>query len=461
MSQCVTEKRCSATECPAEPAEAPRSLYYGWVMLPMAMAAMIASSPGQTYGIAVFNEPIRLALGLSHGRLAAAYMLGTLLGAVPIVYIGYQLDRYGLRRAMLAVVSLFSIACLLTSFVQGWVTLVAAFCLLRMLGPGALSFLSGNVLPFWFERRLGTVEGMRQLGTALAIAVVPVLHLWLITQWGWRGAYAVLGVGIWLLLFPAVVVLFRNRPGDLGQWMDNRRPCQALPEAKRGEDVYWGFTLGQTLRMPTFWIVAGSVALLGLIHTGVFFCVVPIVQERGLTAGDATAMLTLFAVSLALMQLPAGMLADRIQARWLLVVGMSALSAAVATLWLSESRISALAAGAGFGVSQAVVFGAANPLWARYFGRLHLGKIRGVLMTLNVALSSLGPLLVGVTRDWRGDFGFALAVFALAPLPLAALALLVTPPRRETFDDTAALAKPAANIAPAECRDVTVKPLAT
>lgn len=461
MSQCVTEKRGSATECPGEPAEAPRSLYYGWVMLPMAMAAMIASSPGQTYGIAVFNAPIWLALGLSHGGLAAAYMLGTLLGAVPIVYIGYQMDRHGLRRAMLAVITLFSLASLFTSFVQGWVTLVAAFCLLRMLGPGALSFLSGNVLPFWFERRLGTVEGMRHLGTALAIAGVPMLHLWLITQCGWRGAYAVLGVGIWLLLFPAVVVLFRNRPGDLGQWMDNRRPCHALPEARRGEDVYWGVTLGQTLRMPTSWIVACSVALLGLIHTGVFFCVVPIVQERGLTAGDAAAMFTLFAVSLAVMQLPAGMLADRIQARWLLLVGMSGLSAAVATLWLSESRISVLAAGAGFGASQAIIFGAASPLWARYFGRLHLGKIRGVLMTLNVALSSLGPLMVGVTRDWRGDFGFALAVFALAPLPLAALALLVTPPRRETFDDAAALAKPTAKIAPAECREATVKPLAT
>lgn len=130
-------------------------------------------------------------------------------------------------------------------------------------------------------------------------------------------------------------------------------------------------------------------------------------------------------------------------------------------LWLSESRISVLAAGARFGVSQAIIFGAASPLWARYFGRLHLGKIRGVLMTLNVALSSLGPLMVGVTRDWRGDFGFALAVFALAPLPLAALALLVTPPRRETFDDAAALAKPTAKIAPAECREATVKPLAT
>ncbi len=460
MSHCVTEKKRLATECPAEAAGQPRSLYYGWVMLPMAMAAMIASSPGQTYGISVFNEPIRLALGLSHGGLAAAYMLGTLLGAVPIVYIGYQMDRHGLRRTMLTVITLFSLACLLTSFVQGWVTLVAAFCLLRMLGPGALSFLSGNVLPFWFDRRLGTVEGMRQLGTATAIAVVPLLHLWLINQWGWRGAYAVLGVGIWLVLFPAVVVLFRNRPGDLGQWMDNRRPCRALPE-ERGADVYWGFTLGQTLRMPTFWIVACSAALLGLIHTGVFFCVVPIVQERGLTAGDAAAMLTLFAVALAMMQLPAGMLADRIQARWLLLAGMAGLSTAVATLWLSESRIGALAAGAGFGASQAVVFGAANPLWARYFGRLHLGKIRGVLMTLNVALSSLGPLLVGVTRDWRGDFNFALVVFVLAPMPLAALALFVAPPRREVLDVAPALARPTEKLVAVEGLEVIAKPLAT
>lgn len=75
------------------------------------------------------------------------------------------------------------------------------------------------------------------------------------------------------------------------------------------------------------------------------------------------------------------------------------------------------------GISQGLFFGTAHPLWARYFGRLHLGKIRGLLMTLNVGCSSLGPLFAGVMRDTLGDFHIALVVFAILPLPIALLSL--------------------------------------
>ena len=122
-------------------------MYYGWLMLPLSIAALVASSPGQTFGVSIFNEPMRLSLKLSHGQLAATYTLGTLLGALPITLFGWYMDRHGIRRAMLLAVTLFAGACLMTSVVRGWASLLLAFWLLRMLGPGALSFVSANTLP--------------------------------------------------------------------------------------------------------------------------------------------------------------------------------------------------------------------------------------------------------------------------------------------------------------------------
>lgn len=445
MTRCVIPKPDLQRESAAEP----RSIYYGWVMLPMSIAAMIASSPGQTFGVSVFNEPMRLSLGLSHSQLAAAYMLGTLLGAVPITFIGHQMDRHGLRRTMLAVVTLFCAACIFTSFVQGWLALVAAFCLLRMLGPGALSFLSGNTLSFWFERRLGLVEGIRQLGMAAAMGVIPALNLWLVAQWGWRGAYGVFGTCIWVVLFPAVMFLFRDHPAEMGQQIDGRPLSSAeLQNNQAAAESYWGLTLNQSLRNASFWIVTAGTALFGLIHTAVFFCLVPILQERGLSAGDAAITLTTFAGFLAVMQLPAGILADRIEARLLLLTGMGGLAAANVLLLFSDTLLLALASGALLGASQAIYFGGAHPLWARYFGRRHLGKIRGVLMTINVGSSSLGPLFAGLTRDWYGNFNVALFAFAAAPLPIAVLSLLVAAAPRETFASTLSPVRAARAIAP-------------
>ena len=398
-------------------------------MLPLSMAALIASSPGQTFGVSIFNEPMRLSLGLTHGQLASAYMLGTMLGAVPIAYIGYLMDRHGLRRTTLAVVTLFALACLLTSQAQGWLTLTASFCLLRMLGPGALSFLSGNTLAYWFERRLGTVEGFRQLGMAAAMALIPAVNLWLVWQWGWRGAYVILGVGVWLALFPAFFLLFRNRPSELGQAVDGRAPHRD-PDRKPASEEWWGLTLGETLRTRAFWIVTAGTAMFGLIHTAVFFCLAPILQERGLTAQHAAATLTVFAVSLAAMQLGGGMLADRVRAPALLALGLAGLAVAVFLLYRASTPLSAQAAGCVFGASQGLFFGVSHPLWARYFGRRHLGKIRGLFITINVAISSLGPLFAGLTKDWLGNFDAALIAFALAPLPLAILSLFAAAPQR-------------------------------
>lgn len=410
-----------------------RGIYYGWIMLPLAMATLIASSPGQTFGVSVFNEPLRLSLGLTHGQLAAAYMFGTLLGAIPISFIGRQSDRHGLRRVLMVVVSVFSGACLFLSFVQGWIMLVIAFFLLRMLGPGALGLLSGNTLAFWFDRRLGMVEGMRLVGMALAMATIPALNLWLVSHWGWRGAYQILGIGTWLLLFPAIALLFRNSPADVGQVVDGQEHSrQRSSSGDHPSQVFWGLTLSETLRTMSFWIAAIGTVLFGLIHTAVFFCLVPILQERGLSAGDAAAMLTVFAVFLAVMQLVGGILADIMQASYLMCGGLLGLATSILLLLLADSSAMVLLAGAALGVSQGIYFGATHPMWARYFGRRHLGKIRGALMTMIVASSSMGPLFAGLTRDWFGSFGASLIVFTITPLPIAAFSLLAAPPPQAT-----------------------------
>jgi MFS transporter, OFA family, oxalate/formate antiporter len=415
---------------PAAVEAAGPSLYYGWIMLPLSMVALVASSPGQTFGVSIFNEPMRLSLQLSHGQLAAAYMLGTLLGAVPIVWVGSLMDRHGMRRSMLVAVTLFSLACVATSLVHGWLSLVFAFFLLRTLGPGALAFLSSNTLAYWFDRRLGTVEGLRQLGMAGAMAVIPALNLWLMTHFGWRSAYALLGAAIWLTLFPTFTWLFRNHPREVGQALDGQPEPQGDAAASRRSDWDASLTLPQALRSRAFWIVAGGTSAFSLIHTAVFFCLVPIFHDLGLSEEAAASMLMVFAASLAAMQLVGGTLADRMRPQWLMFGGLLGLAAAVGLLCFAESLATARAVGILLGISQGLFFGSTQPLLARYFGRAHLGKIRGVLMTLIVAASSLGPLIAGLTKDWTGGFSPALVAFALAPLPLAALSLFAASPRR-------------------------------
>jgi len=402
-------------------------IYYGWVMVPLAMLAMVANSPGQTLGISIFNEPIRQSLNLSHSQLGAAYTLGTLLGAIPIMYIGALMDRYGLRRSLLGVLSLFCVACLMTGAAQNWWTLTAAFCLLRMLGPGALSLISSSILPFWFDRRLGTVEGIRSLGHAGSMALIPAVNLWLVGQFGWRGAYVFFGVGIWAVLFPLYWLLFRNRPEDVGQRIDEG--IAALPVAYAEPVSGHDLTLRQTLATYSFWVAAMGTAVFGLVHTALFFSLVPIYQERGLTEVHAASSMMVFAISMAVMQLVGGVLADRMKSPPLLAIGLAGTSAGVTLLHFAGNPLIAIASSVIMGATLGIHSGAIQPLWARYFGRVHLGKIRGMLTTLCIALSSLGPLIAGTVRDVSGNFDLAMWIFIAIPIPLAILSWFAVPPR--------------------------------
>ena len=46
--------------------------FYGWIMLPAVMLVTICTSPGQTYGVSVFNPYIQQSLGLSSAELSGA-----------------------------------------------------------------------------------------------------------------------------------------------------------------------------------------------------------------------------------------------------------------------------------------------------------------------------------------------------------------------------------------------------
>ncbi len=399
-------------------------------MLPIATLGLVATSPGQTYGVSIFNEYFRSALDLSNSQISGAYMAGTLLAAAPMAYVGALMDRFGLRCCMTVTVLLLGAACIYTSQVTGLFTLFIAFFLLRMLAPGALALLCGNVLAFWFHRRLGMVEGIRYVGIAVAMALVPMLNLWLVASFGWRWAYAILGFGVWAMMLP-LMIPFRNRPEDVGQYRDGIAPSET-GEDSDGVDPHdeYSFTLKEALKTRAFWIMAGTLALWGMLNTGVIFFVAPLATERGLTEADAARLFPVFAVTLAVVQFGGGFLADRIPLNYLLAASCAFMVGTFWSVWAMDTVWMIYLAGFMMGLSQGLMSAARAPCYPRYFGRGHLGKIRGCLATILVASTSVGPFIVGLGRDWLGTFDTVLGVFAFLPLPLVFLSLLATPPPR-------------------------------
>ncbi len=394
--------------------------YYGWVMLPLSMLSLAATSAGQTFGLSGFNKDIGASLHLTETELAKAYMLGTILGAVPIAYFGHLMDRFGLRKTVLGTITLFSLACLSLSMTTSWTMLVVSYCLLRMLGPGTLAMLSGNTMAFWFHRRLGTVEAVRKLSLSVAMGSVPALNYWLLKSLDWRQAYLVWGGVIWLGLFPLHFLLFRNHPEEVGQSLESRRP----PKSEGTPVPLTGMTLQEATQTSLFWAMTFGAGVFALVMTAIVFNRISIMEERGLEEWHSAMMMSALSVTWAITQFISGNLADSFPAKPLVVLGHILFSIGMLCLYFMDSVQIVLLAGGLLGVAQGLYSGASHPLWARYFGRLHLGKITGIWMTAMVAASASGPYFAGAIRDYTGSFSASLLIFAVLPLPVIVITLL-------------------------------------
>ncbi len=406
--------------------------YYGWVMAPIATIGMMCTAPAQTFGVSVFTPFIRASLDLTPAQVAAAYMAGTFLASLPLTWIGMYMDRYGPRLTLFVITLCFTSACVLLSQATGVILLFAAFFMLRLFGNGALSMVSTNTLAYWFNRRLGFMAGLKAMGMAAAIAMAPRFHYILIEQFGWRTAYLLLGILISIVLLPLTLLLYRNRPEDIGQRMDGDPACPESSGPIDSQTGLEGWLFQRVVRTRSYWIAAACVALWALIGTAVAFCTPALFESRGLEAGAAaertTKLFTAMGITLLATNVFAGMMADRVRLNRLLCAGMLALSAVVFLLRMPGSENFVIAVGCMLGVTQAMVTAVSATLWVRYFGRRELGRIRGSIATILVAASSVGPFIVDGIASLVGSYQGVLTGLALTPIPLAVAALFADKP---------------------------------
>lgn len=407
-----------------EPPEA--RIFYGWVMLPLATLLMLATSPGQTFGVAFFNTHFLAEFGLSKTGLSTIYLAATLLASFCIPMIGHLVDKFGLRLAVLCALTGMTLACVGCSQITGSFTMFLAFLALRVTGPGTLTLLSTNTLAAWFDRRLGRVSSITQIAMAGSWAIVPVLFVTLIDTFGWRGAYLAIAGVFALGILPLMAAFYRQSPAELGQEPDGVR--FDLDGSKNPTSFQYQFTVGEAARHHAYWILVASTALWALIGTGLIFHLAPVYESIGLTAKDGTNSLTSLAVVMATMQLVGGVLADRIALRWILLTSMSLLTTACVLFATAETHRILFLGYVVYGASQGLMTIIANTAWARFFGRQHLGKIRGTSLTAAVAGSAVGPVMMGVSADYLGGFAPSFWLFAAVAGVVTLAAFWATPP---------------------------------
>ena len=440
------------------------AIFHGWLIVLTAFVCFAVNTGLIFYAWGVFLTPLALAFG-GRARVSGAYSLMQVCSAAYGIPIGRVIDRRGARPVQIVGALSLTLGYVCMSQVRSLPQLY-----LCLAGPIALGSVCVAGLPHnaavarWFVAKRGRALGISTAGISAGGILFTPLAQWLNDHYGWRPAYAILGILVAILVLPPVLAFSRRDPADMGLQPDGeprhpsgehnealafsrRDPADMglLPDGERhapaGErsaalefyereiersvhpDVAW--------RQPSFWYLAAAFGLTMAGLSSVLLYQIPLFIDRGMPAAHASLVLGATAAMGVVGKLGFGALLDRFDQRRVAAACFCLQAAGVALLLVPNHTPFLLAC-------YVVVYGYAMggnatlvaSLTGEVFGRLHYGAISGRMTPFIVTAQAIGVPAVGYARDLGGRYEPALCVIVVACLAAAVLVMRVHLPRR-------------------------------
>jgi sugar phosphate permease len=406
--------------------------FYGWVLvLVQAVQGSFAVGTAQ-FASSTFLPAMQQELGWSRTLLFGALSVRGLVGGALAPLAGPLADHRWLPRVILpAGVLLLGGSFILVKWVHTPLMYYLAYGVLGALASslGGGGFLIDAILVKWFLRKRAQALMWSNLGPATGPLLFPIVLTALIGLVGWRDAWLWLGVGTVGILLP-LSLLVRTRPEEMGLLPDGD-----LPGQQRGGATWGGasqvqersFTSREAMRTSAFWMLTAAMAF-GIFGVPGFQAHwIPYFLDLGFSMQTAASAVLVYGVFTVVTRFLWGYLSARYHIR--LVLSAQALVAAVGVVFLLtiQNAFMLFAWAVYCGLTLAGFFQLQALLTVNYFGREHIGAIRGMIWPFSTVSSSVAPLVLGALRDWQGSYVGAFALVVATWLLCGALVFFTRP----------------------------------
>lgn len=389
--------------------------YYGWVNVAIAALAMVGTLPGRTQGLGLITEPLLRDLQLGRVAFAQINLFATLAGAIFALGVGRLIDRFGSRAVLTAVSAALGTVVLWMSGATGIATIALLIALTRGIGQSALSVVSITIVGKWFVRRLNTAMAVYTIALSIGfMAAFPAVGA-AVAGYGWRAAWAGVGLAVLLGLGPLGWLLVRRSPEACGLTPDGE---SGVEEGASEEAL--GKNLWQALATPAFWVFGLSSAVYGLIASGIALFNESVLAERGFDANVYYRSIVIVALTSLAGNFLGGWLISKWKMNRLLALAMALLACSLLALPQVRTEAHVAAYAVVMGMAGGFVIVIFFSFWSLAYGRRHLGRIQGAAQSLTVVASAIGPLLLAECVTRTGSYA---AMFYLLSLVVCALGL--------------------------------------
>ncbi len=383
-------------------------IFYGWWIVSASVLCLFASvSVGQVI-VSIFQEPVTTALGWPAWQYTLGPSLALGIGAFAGIRIGTVVDNTGPR----PLIFMGAVVCALCFMGLAWQSNIWLYWALNILagvvgwnlfGPLTIS----ATLNKWFIQKRGWSLAIGSIGVSLGSIITPFVLTRIVDSAGWRTGYVFIAVFVLVMITPLAWVM-RRTPEDMGLQPDGIQRDKDDAEWERSASAgEASLTRAEAVRTSSFWLLAVGFALIFASMMSILMHAIPFATDVGFTRATAAIALSINGIGNLGSKAVWGITLQRYDQRNLILfayslssigVGLMLVSAWLGAAWLLYLGFFCY----GFG------FGGTIPLsefiWAKYFGRAHIGSIRGVGQLITIMGPTVAPVLIGLWFDLTGTY---------------------------------------------------------
>jgi len=408
-------------------------LFYGWWVVLTSAFAVFWGVPITVYSFSVFLKSLTQDFHATRAAVSLAFTLRSVADAICIPFVGWLIARFGTRRVIIPAAVMFGLILLSIRVLSGGIgqfyVLYVAFSLAASVGFGPLAY--GNVVSFWFDRRRGLALGLTMFGIGCGAMILPPFAQLLISHFGWRSAYAILGLAVLLVPLPIVAAFLKEKPQVLGLLPDG--VVSAGVAAQAPADAV-GLNASGAWRSATLWLIVCALFFVGASVQGCIVHTAAMLSDRGASAQKAALGSSVLGAAVMIGRVGTGYLLDRLFAPQVAACFFVCVAAGVGLFLLGGppwlAFLGAFLTGLGLGAEVDII----PYLVGRYFGLRWFAHIYSVILATFILSGAVGPLLMGWSFDLTHSYRASLFAFLAATLCAALLITRLGPYRYRASD---------------------------
>lgn len=353
--------------------------------------------------------------------------------AIISVFYGKFVEKFGMK-TMVSVCSLMMIAGVLL-YATG--TVIWMFYLAAILQGISLCFCSGAtcsiIFSKWFAHSTGTLLSITAIGSGLAgVIFSPIVSTWISTI-GWTGS---LYINCAIVVFTAIllIVFLKDSPEKYGikpMWNDKVKIAE-----ESGEIIPYGVTSKEAYKTVQFWCGTIGIGLFGLIIYGAICNISVFSSDLGYDGG---VMLSVMYAANIVLQLPFGILADKLGIR-VCMVAYSIMAIGAVFIYATAPAIGMMYVGTVLLGGSFCILKATLPVYTlQIFGNRAQGQIMGIMIAVMNCGVAFGMPVLNAAYDITGSYSGMFKLFGFVGVALAVIIFLGCKPIQKVVDEKKAI----------------------